>query len=139
MDFHLICLLFLIILIMIVLVREEKTENRRLYHYENELKTIYFETYGVEIDKEFNVYESYNKSSTKHKKDIYLFVKGYTRSTILNVLIHEFSHVLCPDVCLDVNHSEDFNRIENELLETCLKTKRIIEDKIDYSYPCEEY
>jgi len=72
------------------------------------------------IDKEFNyipIYKSSGTSYTINKSKIYLKLTDrngeyYSNNTLIYVLLHEISHMLCDDI----GHTENFHIIFRDLL-----------------------
>lgn len=72
------------------------------------------------IDKEFKyipIYKSSTKSYTINKSKIYLRLTDrndeyYSNNTLIYVLLHEISHILCDDI----GHTESFHTIFSDLL-----------------------
>ena len=92
----------------------------REYYYSKDEKLVEIKNIICKAFPEFKNIKTYKSKSTSftiNKKKIYMCLKDennnyYDNNTLIYVLLHEYSHTLCPDV----GHTDTFLKIFDEVL-----------------------
>lgn len=138
--YHLILLIFIVIFIIIVVIlflrkrKRSKEETLAMPGNEKDEKSEFIKAISEDLRRILNEYnnegKSYpkfslrihdNRSFTSNKRVVNLCIQDkinnthFNKNTIMQVLIHEVSHVICDQWDLDGEHGEEFHRINNDL------------------------
>lgn len=138
LNYYIVCILIIVLLIYYGLYSKKDhivyLNKRKIKGLKNKINNI-LEHENIKIY--YDIVESYNITYTTNKKLIHLVIwnnkenKYYDDNTLLYVLIHEITHIICND-----NHeSKNFNYIEEKLLKTAYNYN-YYNDQINSEYPC---
>jgi len=106
-----------------------------LRQLERDLNILFEDSYRPR----YRLFVSSERTFVSNKENIYLVLRhpelGYffDHSTLLQVVIHEMAHILCPDT----DHSESFHKIEDDLRQRANRKGLLSLDfSPDPNYPC---